>query len=37
MRSNQLQLADPSNSGYRLPTEAEWAWVARFNGGETEN
>ncbi|MDT8410170.1 MAG: PEGA domain-containing protein [Wenzhouxiangellaceae bacterium] len=23
----------PANQGYRLPSEAEWAWVARFSGG----
>jgi formylglycine-generating enzyme required for sulfatase activity len=27
------RLVEPLTQGYRLPSEAEWAWVARFAGG----
>ncbi len=35
VKNGKLELASPPNTGYRLPTEAEWAWVARYSGGGT--
>lgn len=32
-KDGQLVAASSIGTGYRLPTEAEWAWLARFAGG----
>ena len=35
-KSGKMVAVNPMNTGYRLPTEAEWAWLARRQGQKSE-
>jgi len=35
-KSGKMIAVNPMNTGYRLPTEAEWAWVARKHNQKSE-
>ncbi|MBT5725001.1 MAG: PEGA domain-containing protein, partial [Gammaproteobacteria bacterium] len=34
LKDGQWHLRSPASIGYRLPTEAEWAWAARYASGK---
>jgi formylglycine-generating enzyme required for sulfatase activity len=36
-RAGNFALIEPVGTGYRLPTEAEWAWAARFSAGASNH
>ena len=35
-RDGKMVAVEPPTNGYRLPTEAEWAWAGRYAGGASD-